>query len=98
MWLPKIGTHFFFQVVYRPIVLISILPLNSSFALILLTSYQRSNDQGQDHQLEQSHEEFTGIGNVRNGEITEIQRFQKNPNEYTEEDSGKSDDQKQILL
>lgn len=62
-----------------------------------LTSDKWGDDQGQNHESQESHEELTRIGDVGNGDRVQIQGFQQDPNDDTKGDSGESDDEQQVL-
>ena len=62
-----------------------------------LTSYEGGDDEGQNHELEQPHEEFPWVGDVADGQRVELGRPEGEAEDDAEADPGEGDDEEEVL-
>lgn len=62
-----------------------------------LTCYQGSDDQGQNHELQQPHKEFSWVSHVWNGDFVQFHGFQQDASEDTDENTRESDDEQKVV-
>ena len=63
----------------------------------MLTGDERGNDEGQNHEFEKPHKQFSRVADVVDGVVVQVEAPEQNPDQDAEADAGEGDDQEHVL-